>query len=81
MPDPLQIAASRAARARILEALYDAKRTNLRAPRLMVRDLEQLAGGRIDFDLAYLDERGLVARDGFWVGITALGVDAVEEKL
>lgn len=79
MPDPLHIAASRETRARILAALYDARRANLRAPRLMVRELEQLAGGTIDFDLAYLVERRLVTRDGFWVEITAPGIDAVEE--
>ncbi|MCG8993217.1 hypothetical protein LH427_09555 [Laribacter hongkongensis] len=83
MPEAHAIAAHRASRARLLDALYDARLKAAKqrgADYLEQRELEQLCGGALDFDLPYLVERGLVCRDGFRLRLTAAGIDEVETR-
>lgn len=83
MPEAHTITAHRASRVRLLDALYDArlKATQQRAADwLEQRELEQLCGGALDFDLPYLIERGLICRDGYRLRLTAAGIDDVEAR-
>jgi NOL1/NOP2/fmu family ribosome biogenesis protein len=61
--------------------LYEIRREKPAKPWASGRDLEHHVGSDAQFELWYLEDRGLVKKDGYRYCITAAGVDFVEASL
>ncbi len=81
-PDPID--AERSIRTRVLEVLYERRRTEPGSAGVFILDIEQLTGHpreHLEFTLWYLVRKNLVAReDGSKLSITADGVDYLEDQ-
>lgn len=72
---------SQAIRRALLGHLYQQRRANPEAPFVWRRDLENTAGGPVEFELGYLVEHGDIQQDGIKYRITAQGIDRIEQAL
>ena len=73
-----RITQSQALRGTLLRELHRSRLENPAQPWRWRRDLEQAAGGPVDFELDYLVERGDIVQDGLKFRITAQGIDVCE---
>lgn len=74
------LAKSQAARRTVLAHLYRQRCEQPKSPFVWRRDLEEAAGGPVEFELGYLAERGDIVTDGPKYRITAQGIDQIENS-
>lgn len=80
--DPIEL--EQTVRMRVLEVLYERRRTEPGSAGVFILDIEQLTGHpreHLEFTLWYLTRKNLVSReDGSKLAITAEGVDYLEQQ-